>query len=135
MGRRPRPLVEVEAERQRVLELHAEGLDQVEIGELLGLHKSSVGRHLSLRENAWRFAVAADYQTAEGQQLAHVRTMLRATWALWRASADAGYLEVIRWCLERERELLGLTAAPAWILEQEMAVVLEQASGNPDQGL
>jgi hypothetical protein len=123
------------AERQRVLDLHVEGLNQVEIGQRLGVHKSTVCRDLGLLKMAWRLRIAAASGTTEGRQLAQVRNMLQATWGAWRVSGDAAYLGVMRWCLDREAKLLGLSVSPVWLLEQEVALALEQGRADPAEGL
>jgi hypothetical protein len=156
-------MAEVQAERQRVLELHLEARTQQEIADEIQADRRSVGRHLEAIERTWR-RTAVDYGTAKGRQLAQIRKMLREAWAAWHASkldketsnqikhegSDKGpqltanlrkegqtgnpaYLNAIQWCLEQEAKLLGLSASPAWILDREAELLAEQSGLNADE--
>ena len=130
-----------DARRSRVAALHVRGLSEREIVAALGAGDNpitnpqtgepysltTIHNDLDFLRMSWRAAAAAEYGDLKGQQLAELRALRRAAWAV-------GDREGVRKCLVDEVKLTG-TAAPFKVAPTDPTGNEEYSGGWSDDEL
>jgi hypothetical protein len=126
----------VEERRAKVAALALQGLRHSEIAARLGDRspkgRVKVSQDLKAVRDAWKASAVRDFDEARGRALAEVALAKREAWAAWRRSkrgeggprgGNPRYLAAVLDCLAREAALLGLSAAPSVVVQQNVAAV------------
>jgi hypothetical protein len=113
---------------------------QGELAERLGVDRSTISRDLKVLDARWQQSGVRDLDAAKGQELDRIDLIEREAWEAWEKSkkgretttteqttggdcartkagirkeeehGDPRYMDIVQWCSEQRRKLLGLNA-------------------------